>query len=255
MMSVLKRWMTSLPPEAQAPQSEWFEIWLFKTKLRFQMPPPTSPAREPVFSGIDSNPDLRPYVNTESRQLYDRKEQLGYYSIGIYTAGWLFGRQGLWGRAHSELRLQLMAYAVTDTDHRYYPDILQDEIALEWLNHHYHERNTYHLFRHDNKKMELLGSSSEKTPEPLTIRFKKEGPLSVFKVQPDPSLITYWIPFSQRDFLRFDFKLLTLSDVDNTVKEQTLEQANNISKKIISSAELLYDPSISKLSFLHLTDQ
>lgn len=247
MLSLVKQWFQTAAIDTKSVDSAWFELWLFKTQLRFQLPESTAPKHK-SFNSVNCTPDARPFVNTEARQLYQRMDELGYYALPFYTAGWRKLPSEPEGPAYADLRFDLTGYAVTTPDTVKYPNVKKAEIATAWLENFYATRNRalgqHHLKKHNDDIFELVISDSNKG---VVVTAANNGICetlinghTTFKVQTEPNRISYWLPFSERDFARFDFTLQALSGITEENKAHTLKWADKLSQSIISSVNLMY---------------
>jgi hypothetical protein len=240
MLATIKRWHHRPPNTNMMADAPWFEIWLFKTHLRFRLPSSTMPKRkEALYPGF-SNPDLRPFVNTESLRGYSRQEELGYYARTIYRGGWWLYPDSLLAKANTELQFDLMVYAVSDGNRLTYPNVMKEEGARCWIEHHYHARqhfySQFYLQKDDNGTLEIINQPGTTTPifapEVESLQINNQ---TLYRVQTEPNQLSYWLAFSPCDFIRFDF---TLEPLQGQEKLASLSRANDMTQSIISTITL-----------------
>lgn len=226
-------------------KAPWFEIFLFQTKLRFRNPKSTAKPTQ----DLNGDPiDLRPFVNTASKQGYSR--DLSYaYGRDVYANAWRFCNGGFFARTAAVLHLQLVALSVTDNDIPRFTDLFEPETGSRWVNYYYQSRHAMFdevsFVRQENDDIEIVfegnptGTLAAAQPS-LTINILDLNGHIAYQVSPTRDQLVFFVPFTKTDSLQFIFQLRPQQKIEAEDKKHLLDEASALANSIMASIEMTY---------------
>lgn len=235
-------------------KAPWFEIWLFKTRLRFRNPKATAK----VPAGIYAEPkDMRPFVNTESKKGYWNAEGLPS-SLHIYSNRWSFSSRRWFAKSKAVLDFHLEACAVMECDKTQYSDLYQSDIGREWVAQWY--RNRKHFWsqftftklpcgdlevqiddaapdpREDQEKVPAVGTPDNHFPVEI---LDLNGHVA-YRIRPNANQLDFLVPFTSEDVLVFTFMLTSTEPLEENVRQAVLQKASQFANGIMQTVSLEY---------------
>ena len=225
-------------------QAPFFEILLFKTRLRFRNPPANL---ENTLSLLgEKGSDKRPFVNTVSRPNYLCDEDAGLCYETLYSTGWKFYPQGWFRPAFATLRMVLSAHAVTVSECKQFPDLMMPEQTREWLLLKYRQR--YQLYNELNlhksgDDFELVfqdpaWASRQAEQHDFQLELLSINGVPVFRGRPEPDIVEFFAAFSAEDILQFSFKVQALTKLEMEQKAVFIQKASAWVETIMQTLEL-----------------
>lgn len=225
-------------PRGRLQRVAWFEIYFWKTRLRFHCPPSTATHPYPA--------DERPFVNTESRRGYTEEDGEVFVHTTVYTAAWKLGRRSLFARRKAKLLLRLWGLSISRDAEKMYPTLYDPYIAHDWLIKTYRRkhasmgqlgflppRNGFsEIAFTDNDTARRIAETKTYTINNLEINRHL-----VYECSPFNNHLDYFIPVSKHDFAHFEFCIRADEDIAEQ-KEQLLKEAQQRVNTIISSLRI-----------------
>ena len=242
-------------------KAPWHELILFETHARFRNPRCSSP-EDKGYSSKQSPI----FINSLSKACYsnfsDDLDPPPTYggSINIYRTGWEFGQNRLLGFALGKpsIKLVLVISAIYVAKHlrERYTNIMKPEIAKAWLEHRFTERHNlfgqiqfeqtenpeiYEVkFGDDSTSQQSLARTSPHNIAPFIVNGN-----AVYKCSLTGSAWQeFYIPFSEEDFLNFEFRIELLRDMPKEESDKLLKQASDWAMAIVSSFEMIFPDKV-----------
>jgi hypothetical protein len=252
MLPVISRFKAPVFSTQEIEQASWFEILLFKSRLRFRNPQRNLEDGVNLFG--DKGYDKRPFVNTLSRSHYLCDDEAGLCFETLYTTGWKFYPEGWFKPAFAALRLTLTAHGVVSSERDRFADLLKPEYARAWILLKYQQRyqlynemtleksgNDFELMFHDPEWAGRQAQQRDYLIEPLNI-----NGVNVFKARPEPNIVEFFVPFSSEDILQFSFRLQALHNKHLENRMVFVQKASAWVESIMQTLQL--DIDAAKLS-------
>jgi hypothetical protein len=237
----------SLTIQAEQPEKgSWFELWLFKTRLRFRSPKRRGSLPENRFY---ASWDKRPFLNTESKPRYYKND--GRYSlVEVYSAYWPLAA-GRWfsKKTKALLELDLKIFDVADEDVAEFPDLYKEDTGRAWITKLYNlllnECDEVTLIAEGNGLFEMVFNDDEPRPKVLKHQTFDIDVLSLnshiaYRLNPAPNKVDYIVPFAKGETLRFSFILNALTSLSAEETNAVLQEASNFSNAIMQTLQLDY---------------
>lgn len=255
MLPVISRITSPQLTEQGILRAPYFEILLFKTRLKFRNPKRNLEESSSSFAAIGE--DKRPFVNTVSRQHYLCEEEAGICCETIYSTGWKFYPKNSWFKpAVAALRLTVKVHGLLNSEHAQFPDLLQPDCASEWVilkcREHYQLQSEMMLVK-SVSDFELVFNDAEwarnqaERKEYFIEQINING-MPVFRSRPEPNQIDFYVAFSSKDMLQFSFVLTALELSNAAEKEQFIHKASAWVDSIMQSMEIdLKNPQLEHL--------
>ncbi len=225
----------------------WYEILLFKTRLRFRNPKATTVIPDDLYGRPT---DLRPFLNTASKQDYG-PQGAGKLprSINIYHNRWAFSTRRWFARPSATLEFRLNAIALTEADEARYPDLYQPRIGSQWVTHNYLRQiafqNQFAITKLDSGDYELHISNGNAGGALLDNNQLPIKTLSVngniaYHIAPSANQLDYLVPFTKTDILLFSFTLTSTTLLSHVVRRNILQQASELANSVMQTVVLEY---------------
>jgi hypothetical protein len=244
MLPVISRFKAPVFTIQEIEQASWFEILLFKSRLRFRNPQRNLEDSVNLFG--DKGYDKRPFVNTLSRSHYLCEEEAGLCFETLYTTGWKFYPEGWFKPAFASLRLTLTVHGVLSTERDHFPDLLKPEHAQAWIVLKYQQRyqlynemtlqksgDDFELKFHDPEWASRQAQQKDYLIESMNI-----NGIPVFKARPEPNIVEFFVPFSSEDILKFSFRLQALNNKSIENKMDFVQKASAWVESIMQTLQL-----------------
>lgn len=249
---------------AKAP---WFEIWLFKTRLRFRNPKATAKVPATIYA---EPPDMRPFVNTESKRDYWCAADGSPTSAHIFSNRWSFAPRRWFAKSAAMLDFHLTAVAVKAGDKGEFPDLYQPEMGAGWLKQRYRDRielfSQFNFTKLDSGDVEveiddgpkdskkLVGSGERKAlAEPTTedARLLVEainlnGHIA-YRIAPTANQLDFVVPFTSSDALVFSYVLTSTEILAEQLRQPILQQASRMANEMMQTVVLEYPDNTPRL--------
>ena len=248
MLPILSRIHAPSLAEQALQKVPWFELYLFRTLLRFRQPKPNVKI-DPAYET-----DRRPFVNTASKSMYyvDIYDETLYpsKSLDFYRCLWsLYPRRWL-AKPYANLGLFLDGVAVTDSCQAKYPDVRNTDCGLAYLiaykNFYNNAFAQFQTIKQDGSDYLELNFRSAKEVEAVSAQKKVFiEPCNInghqtFKCAPEPNVREYFFPFTAEDFVCFQFTFNPCESFEYQDKPALLKQVNDWVDAIINTVELIY---------------
>ena len=244
MLPVVSRIKAPALGEKEINQSPFFEILLFKSRLRFRNPPANLENSVNLFG--EKGSDKRPFVNTVSRSNYLCEEEIGLWYETLYTTGWKFYPRGWFKPAFAELRMVITVHATVGLQRERFPDLLKPEQAREWVLLKYRQRyqlynemtlqrsgDDFQLMFHDPE-----WASRQAEQRDFLVERQNINGIPVFRARPEPDIVDFFTAFTPEDILQFSFKLKALTNLEADEKAAFIQKASVWVESIMQTLEL-----------------
>lgn len=232
---------SALLTKARITKSPLFEILLFDKKLRFRLPKITAKQKK----GLLFKEDLRPFVNTVSKQNYLKEDSMGYYVSHIYSGGWNLYPKKIFATPNAQLVFSLACYSPTKKQEKDFSDFMLKNNAKAWIQHYYSITNaffnSFYLHKHENGLVEFVDEPNKTgltETKPISLTPLSINGLIAFRALEGPSCISYWMPFAKADILSFEFSVKPLTKLDSEATQQVLAQCEEVANTIMSTVSI-----------------
>lgn len=245
MLPVLQRIKAPALDKDAILRAPYFEILLFRTRLRFRDPPRNIEYEANLFG--EKTTDKRPFVNTVSKRHYLGEEGDGILFETLYYTGWKFFPRGWFKPAYAALHLHLVAHGVVPEDREKFPDLMQVPNALGWVRQSYQRLyqaynemtlkpngEDVELVFHDPEWAKAQAQQRDFPVEQLNI-----NGLPVLKGRPEPNRVEFYVAFSPEDILQFSFGLEALRPLGEEEKAHFTGRASAWVDAIMQTLELV----------------
>lgn len=237
----------ALAIQAEKPEKgSWYELWLFKTRLRFRSPKRRCPLPKNRFY---ASWDKRPFLNTEAKPRYYKNED-NYSCVEVYSAYWPLAT-GRWFAKKPKvlLELDLKVFEVWEGHLAEFPDLYKEEIGRAWVNKLYNllsnEYGEVTLIPEGNGLFEMVFNDEE--PMPTVVKHKEfdidvlslNGNIA-YRLNPAPNKMDYIVPFANGETLRFSFILIALEPLSDEETRIVLQEAADFANGIMQTLHLDY---------------
>ena len=192
---------------ANIQKSPWYDILLFRTRLRVKIPKATARIARDALGNII---DRRPFLNTVAKTEYDCNDRLGRCVIDIYHSAWRLYPKHMLSRSHASLSLFLRGLGVTRAERRVYRDLYQLDTASIWIRNYYsgatHQFDELPGATPVGGKDQHNGVESDGKPRFSVEEISING-VKLFFCRPFKNQLDYFLPFSAADLLQFSFQI------------------------------------------------
>lgn len=227
-------------------KAPWFEIRLFKTRLRFRNPKASAKAPSSLYA---EPRDLRPFVNTESKRDYWDAEGIPCH-LDIYQNHWAFRKRRWYTKPSAVLNFNLSATAVMGKDRVDYPDLYQPEIGAAWVAYE-HRRlmassSQFSFAKLESGDVEVViddningeQALAEQASLPVDI-LSLQGHVA-YRTAPAANEIEILIPFTKTDVLRFSYDITGTDVLPDVARKKILQQASQFANEMVQTISLEY---------------
>ncbi|MBQ0728716.1 MAG: hypothetical protein KBT77_15335 [Thalassolituus oleivorans] len=230
----------------QVGHANLYEIFLFRTRLRFRCPKGDAQL-SPSLSG-EIGIDRRPYINTESRSSYLREDSINLYFDTILDTGWNLYPKGWFKKPAATLLLSISVNAINPPDRNSYNDLMIPAEAEKWVraqlaknisqsqNATFTSYGDYVELNFSDGRLALPDRSEE-----VDLNIEEVNGHTIFNYSPSANRLTYYTAFGREDMLTFSFSIKSIVDSDNTQKIELIEKANELVSAIIHSISIEVD--------------
>jgi hypothetical protein len=252
MLPVLQKLKAPALTNEEVSRAPYFEILLFRTRLRFKDPPRNLEYKVNLYG--EKTTDKRPFVNTISKPNYLDLEDALFETL--YTTGWKLFPKGWFKPASASLRLCLTAFSPLPSEREIFPDLLQTAHALAWIKRFYHRRyQAYNemMLLASGEDFELVFNDAAWAKQQAEQREYFIEPIQVngqplFKARPEAHAVDFFLAFSPQDILQFSFTLKALHPLSPDEKLHLQQRASTWVDRIMESVELeLPSPKLTHL--------
>jgi hypothetical protein len=226
-------------------KSPWYDIWLFKTRLRFRNPRRFGRLPKGL---IYVDRDERPFLNTERKDQYYHAQ--GKYSlIEIYKGYWPLGPRKWLSAPKAVLELNLRAVDVWKEQVDQFPDLYNDAIGLAWVNqlynHFMNDPGMVTFVSQGDGLFEIVFNDEDATPVAVEERNFEIETLNAnghkaYRLNPEPHKLDFVVPFSTTEAACFSFTLKALKALSKDESAATLKAASEFAHAIMHSVRLEY---------------